>query len=102
MDLIDKSLLELREKLILFLSGNLALLDLISWVYQHPMYLKGEEHMTISNKPKAKLLDYAFSTILEAHPDEPNEYRESKEDIEEVLYFIDGKKLFEGEMIKIQ
>ena len=96
----DKTLIEIRDALLKYLAGNLSYQELSRWASRHPMCFKGSDAEHQGQARKGKLIDYAFCTLFEASPDEPEEYRATSGELKEVVDFIEGKKPFEGEFIK--
>jgi hypothetical protein len=97
----DDALRAIRDKIELHLAGECATTDLIRWALEHPLCLKGEDFMAAGDRTKGRLLNRAFATILACHPDEPTQYRETDEDLREVVSYIEGKKPFLGVLVDI-
>jgi hypothetical protein len=95
-DPVEQAREELGTMLRRYLAGKLAYGDLLVWAQDHPLFLKAQECASFGRRAEAEPVDHAFAIILTLHPDEPEEYRASEEDVIEALEYLDGKKRFPG------
>ncbi len=91
-DPVEHAREELRTMLRRYLAGQLPYGDLLGWAQTHPLYLKAQECASFGKRAEAEPVDSAFAIILTLDPDEPEEYRATKEDVIQALEELDGKE----------